>query len=158
MRDYKVWAPEEVDALKKYYPKRGGMWTGWAYVLPYRTRRAICQKAYTLGIGTVAIGHGRTWSEDETWLLNRYWPEHGYLWEGWDYVLPERSRQSIKDKADYDGLEPVHKRDAVDDAPQMTQKQRTACSVVLERLSGALGVSVSETLDMLCRCVSDAQR
>lgn len=158
MRDYHVWTPEEVDILRENYPERGGMWPGWADVLPNRTKQSICQHAHVLGLGTVVRAHGRSWSDDETWLLERFWPGHGYLWDGWDYVLPERSRQSIRDKASYDGLDSVRRRDVVDDRPKMTQRQRRACSAFLDRLSGILGATVPETVDMLCQCASETSR
>lgn len=46
-------------------------------------------------------GHGaaKPWGEFETLALREFYPRHGSQWEGWDDVLPNRTRHAIADKA-----------------------------------------------------------
>ena len=39
------------------------------------------------------------WSEDETAIIKAHYDEHGASWDGWEMLLPGRSRSSITKKA-----------------------------------------------------------
>lgn len=41
----------------------------------------------------------RRWTEEEEEIVRREWPDHGETWDGWDQLLPGRSRAAIRGAA-----------------------------------------------------------
>lgn len=39
------------------------------------------------------------WSDEELRIIRRLYPEHGIHWPGWESVLPERTTEAIRAKA-----------------------------------------------------------
>lgn len=50
-----------------------------------------------------AVGKGH-WKPTEIAALRRYYVRKGLVWEGWEHVLPGRSKQAISSKANNLGL------------------------------------------------------
>lgn len=110
------WTPEEDEAVRTYFSEHGAKWEGWKAILPGRTSKAISIRAHTLGIrlhpeihaqilkGAARKRRAGRWTKDEEAILTQYFPRHPIDWEGWDELLPNRSRSSIRNHACAMGL------------------------------------------------------
>lgn len=110
------WTPEEDEAVRTYFSEHGAKWEEWKAILPGRTSKAISVRANTLGIrlhpeihaqilkGAVGKRRAGRWTKDEEAILARYFPRHPIDWEGWDELLPNRTRSSIRTHANAMGL------------------------------------------------------
>lgn len=73
------WSEAELSSLSEHYLEHGPSWSGWAELLPGRTRNAIAEKAMR---GGLAERRKAEWSEEELRLL--------------EYVLLELSKRTGK--------------------------------------------------------------
>ena len=103
--------------MRLHFSTRGAKWEGWKTLLPGRSTKAICNRAHFLGLRLRPEVHAEimrgvakrkrragTWTKDEEAVLVRYFPRRPIDWEGWDEVLPKRSRSSIRSHAYVMGL------------------------------------------------------
>ena len=51
-RKWRRWTAEEDDLIRRYYPKHGGVWDGWARLMPERcpTENDLHARAHKLGV------------------------------------------------------------------------------------------------------------
>ena len=110
------WTPDEDEAVRTYFSEHGSKWEGWQTILPGRTSKAISVRAHVLGIRLNPEVHtqiaknswkkrraGR-WTKDEEAIIAQHFPCHPIDWEGWDELLPNRTRSSIRAHAYAKGL------------------------------------------------------
>lgn len=50
------------------------------------------------------------WGEDEDNAVMTFYPKHGPMWDGWDEVLPNRTKRAIQVRAQRIGAAPVRTR------------------------------------------------
>lgn len=110
------WTKAEDEALKLHFPLHGAKWEGWQALLPDRTAKAISVRAHTLGVRLLPEIHALKmketakkrragkWTRDEETILAQYFPRHPIDWDGWDELMPNRSRSSIRTHAYAMGL------------------------------------------------------
>lgn len=102
--------------MRTYFSEHGAKWEGWKAILPGRSTKAISVRAHTLGIrlhpeihaqimkGVARKRRAGRWMKDEEAILTQYFTRHPIDWEGWDELLPNRSRSSIRTHACAMGL------------------------------------------------------
>ncbi len=110
------WTPEEDEALRMHYPTHGRRWDGWKTLLPDRTSMAIIMRANVLGLkvdpetrkmiarDSASRRRAGRWTRDEEAILVRHFPCHHIDWDGWDELLPNRTKDSIRAHAYSMGL------------------------------------------------------
>lgn len=110
------WTPEEDEAMRTYFSEHGSKWEGWKTLLPGRTWKAIACRAHILGLTLRPEIHSQImqdivrkrragrWTRDEEAILHRHFPRHPIDWEGWDELLPNRTKDSIRAHAYSMGL------------------------------------------------------
>lgn len=110
------WTPEEDEAVRMHFSEHGAKWDGWKTLLPGRTSKAISVRAHALGVRLHPEIHAQImkdvarkrragrWTKDEETILAQYFPRHPIDWEGWDELMPNRSRSSIRTHAYAMGL------------------------------------------------------
>lgn len=102
-----LWSPEEEAALAEHYPTHGADWAGWEDLLDGRTRLAIGAKARKMHL--TSPKHHRRWGPGEDAKLARHYPDHGADWDGWEGLLPGRSRRAIQCRAQDLGVRMEHR-------------------------------------------------
>lgn len=102
------WTKAQDEALKLHFPLHGAKWEGWQALLPDRTAKAISVRAHTLGVRLRPEVHAQItknawkkrragrWTRDEEAIIADYFPRHRIDWEGWDELLPNRTKESIR--------------------------------------------------------------
>ena len=120
-----MWTPDEDDVIRVYYPTQGRLWSGWEYLMPDRSIRAIAQRASKLGVQVAPQVKSRNcsvgriesikkasleWTESELDILRQHYARRGPSWSGWATLLPNRTKGAIRSKANDIGVTKTHKR------------------------------------------------
>ncbi len=95
------WSGDEDRVLARHFPEHGSVWDGWAELLPGRSKHSIASRAVKLKIRPDKRTH---WSAEEDAKLVANYPKYGLKWDGWDDLLPGRTRGSIGIRANKIGL------------------------------------------------------
>lgn len=102
------WTEDEDEAVKLHFPLHGSKWEGWKTLLPRRTDKAVSVRAHVLGVTlhpdvraqvqkeTARKRRAGRWTRDEEAIIADYFPRHRMDWEGWDELLPNRTKESIR--------------------------------------------------------------
>lgn len=102
------WTKTEDEALKLHFPLHGAKWEGWKTRLPGRSSKAISCRAHILDVRLLPEVHAQKakeavkkrragkWTRDEEAIITDYFPRHRIDWEGWDELLPNRTKESIR--------------------------------------------------------------
>lgn len=102
------WTKTEDEALKLHFPLHGAKWEGWETLLPGRSSKAISCRAHILDVRLLPEVHALKakeavkkrragkWTRDEEAIITDYFPRHRIDWEGWDELLPNRTKESIR--------------------------------------------------------------
>lgn len=102
------WTKTEDEALKLHFPLHGAKWEGWETLLPGRSSKAISCRAHILDVRLLPEVHALKakeavkkrragkWTRDEEAIITDYFPRHRIDWEGWDELLPNHTKESIR--------------------------------------------------------------
>ena len=96
------WTPEEDQVVRENYPVHGGSWDGWERLLPGRTSEAIRVHAFKLG--AVAPARRDPWTYDEDMVVCERYPEVGSSSPEWAELLPNRTPDANRRRANKLGL------------------------------------------------------
>lgn len=87
------WDEGEDDVLRVLWPAHGPSWVGWDEgAIPGRTAKAARQRAQRLGL----TYSSPRWGSREVEAVRKYYPLHGPDWDGWDELIPDRTRHAIQ--------------------------------------------------------------
>ena len=93
MAQSKRWDEGEDDVLRVLWPAHGPSWVGWDEgAIPGRTAKAARQRAQRLGLSYSSP----KWGSKEVEAVRNYYPLHGPDWDGWDELIPDRTRHAIQ--------------------------------------------------------------
>lgn len=148
MASNRRWSHEEDALLCEHWPRIRYDEALAARLLPDRTMDAIRRRGSDIGmrVSRRIDSEPEEWSADELLALVDQYPRHGFDWEGWRRLLPNRSKRSVMAMASSLGIRHGSK------IPK-AMEESDSCKLLrmVKAIADSLGVEPRDVANELCR-------